>query len=310
MQVERRNGRAVVEHRDIVGKWRDDGRKARVDAHEHTGGVACDERNVAHVLNGIAEALLGIEHDGLAGERLGPGPLRTATAQRIHRRAAHLPAELVRPPAGSEVAHGEARHAGVELRFGVVGVDRDRLLGACKRRMKATEILQRVAAIDQCGGVPRRDDQHPLGGRKRFRVAVQLGQDAAAGVERVGRSPRDAQRPVDELEAPLLASCTCHAAWRGDSGASKQSGIELQNAGVDFLGFGELALRLMQLHRSRDPLREELLSFWFLLCVLRLPSFHGPAGSSTPAERIAHRRVRTIFAQCTNLLVTRRPGGY
>jgi hypothetical protein len=44
---------------------------------------------------------------------------------------------------------------------------------------------------------------HPRSGRKRFLVATQLGQDAAAGVERVSRSRRDADSLVDERERLL-----------------------------------------------------------------------------------------------------------
>src|SRR6185437_13835515 len=76
VQVKFRNRRTVVEHRDIVGKRREDGNERRVDDHEHAGSAARDERNVAHELNRVAEALFQIKHDGLAGEWLPPGPLR------------------------------------------------------------------------------------------------------------------------------------------------------------------------------------------------------------------------------------------
>ena len=48
----------------------------RLHLEDHFGAKCCDERRIAHKLNGIAEALLGKKQDGLALDRHRAVPAR------------------------------------------------------------------------------------------------------------------------------------------------------------------------------------------------------------------------------------------
>ncbi|WP_249191203.1 hypothetical protein [Burkholderia vietnamiensis] len=72
---------------------------------EHDGGAAIvREARVAAELQRVAEALLRVQQQRAAGERCVAGPLRAARVTPVQRHVGGVPARLVQPPAGREVA--------------------------------------------------------------------------------------------------------------------------------------------------------------------------------------------------------------
>ncbi|MDN7924358.1 hypothetical protein [Burkholderia vietnamiensis] len=72
---------------------------------EHDGGAAIvREARVAAELQRVAEALLRVQQQRAAGERCVGGPLRAARMTPVQRHVGGVPARLVQPPAGREVA--------------------------------------------------------------------------------------------------------------------------------------------------------------------------------------------------------------
>jgi hypothetical protein len=134
-------GQPLAARDDVDAGHAGDERDQRPAHLEHELAAARrDQRDVAQELDGVAEALLGMQQDGLAGERLA-APLRLREIAR--RQVADAPARLVFFPAGREVAALEQHDPLARDRLGVVGLRR---LGGAEfreRLVEPFEILQR-----------------------------------------------------------------------------------------------------------------------------------------------------------------------
>ena len=94
----------------------------------HRAGARGEQRQVARELQRVAETLLGLHIDVLAGEALAlPGPLRKARALALAR--AQPPFVFV--PALAEIAAHQQQDAESGMRIGVLRRERD---GAAQRR--------------------------------------------------------------------------------------------------------------------------------------------------------------------------------
>jgi hypothetical protein len=192
----------------------------RLNLQNHARAKARDQWCIADELDRVAEALLGMEQDGLAAERLIAEPQRRQKASAVPRERGGLPARFVAAPSGEEIAQRQLDKASHEPPFGKIRLacqrppkqpqglarpieppQRDCLIGeeprliggkpqsrlvACDRLPRAIELEQRVAAIAErihMGGIER---HHAVKASERVGGATKMHERHPAPVERVG----------------------------------------------------------------------------------------------------------------------------
>jgi hypothetical protein len=203
MQVEGRQRVAARHHRD-AGDAGGERHQRLLDLQHHL--AADNQRHVAQELDAVAQALLGVQQDGPAGERLA-APLRLGEVAR--RQVADTPARLVLVPAGREVAAQELEHALAGRRHGVVGIERARLAKAREGLVHAVEVLEREAEVEVGDGKARRQRDGPAAcgfGVRRMADGAQCVPQIGIGLGVVGLELGPAAKmPGRFLEPPQLA---------------------------------------------------------------------------------------------------------
>src|ERR1700689_4156833 len=104
-----------------------------MDAEQHFGAARGNERHVARELDEIAHALLGHQEDGLTPQILVSAPYRFRAVAEQRTEILSFPAVLVLLPALAKVAETQPRNRGIEVRFGIFRLERDRCGKACQR---------------------------------------------------------------------------------------------------------------------------------------------------------------------------------
>ena len=119
---------------------------------EDSAGLRGHERDVAEELERVAEALLGVEENGAAGEG-GAVPLGLAEIAAEGEEVAALPAPFVLWPAGGKIATVEEEEGEIAVGIGVVGLEGDGLAIGSGSVVEAGEIAEGVAEVIVSGGV-------------------------------------------------------------------------------------------------------------------------------------------------------------
>ena len=120
-----------------------------LDLHHDACVARRDQRHVTAELNGIAESLLAVEQDRLAGDIVLPKPERLRKFVRWDSRGGSLAAPLIFDPSTLEVAGDEARQALEKMRVGMVRTQRNRSIVTRQRLIEPLQVVQRNAAIGQ-----------------------------------------------------------------------------------------------------------------------------------------------------------------
>ena len=118
---------------------------------EHDLGAGCGEdRHIARELDRVAEPLLGMKQHGLARQRIFAEPQRLAAAL-LRRHAGAAPAPFVVGETALILAEREQSQRLVEMRVGVILLDRQHFAIAGDGFVIAIELRQRLAAIEPGG---------------------------------------------------------------------------------------------------------------------------------------------------------------
>src|SRR6202012_35475 len=111
-----------------------------------------DEVRITAELEGIAQALFGVQQDSLAVKRLTvPSGLPEDARAAVH--FAEAPARLVSRPTAFPIAQAKLRERQVVGRAGMVGIAFDGAFVSAQRLLHAAHIEQRVSAVRGCGAI-------------------------------------------------------------------------------------------------------------------------------------------------------------
>ncbi len=261
VQVERRQRIAARDDLDPGGGHHE--RTERLlNLENDVAAAGGHERQEAQELDGVAEALLGVQQDGLAVERLA-APLRLRKIAR--RQVADIPARLVFLPPGREVAAQKVQHAFARGRHAVVRIERARAAKARERLVHAAHVLQREPEVEVRDRKLRRErDRAAAGGFRLFRLPEgaqrvrEVGMGFGIARPQLGRAAKLFGR---FLEPSLLAQRRAQVVAR-----LHVAGGELDHAAVARLGIAvalgfaqeiaELIMRLEEIGIEPDGLAE------------------------------------------------------
>ena len=138
---------ATADHRRHAVEARQQLLELRLHLEHDLGAGARQHRRVAHELDGVAQALLGVQQDGLVRQAAfaEPGPL---AKPRLGVHSGALPAPFILLKAAPVVADGEQSKRLVEVRVGIVRRQLQRLSISVERLAVTIERHQRETEID------------------------------------------------------------------------------------------------------------------------------------------------------------------
>ena len=174
MQIERWQRVASCEHRgrafDLGEQWL----QLALDAQQHLGALVGDALCVAAELDGVAEALLGLQQDPLAFDRLvadpnGAGDLVVGVGE-----FGHVPARVVVAPALFIATHQQQADTAIHPGGDDARCQRECPVIAGNGVVMAMQALQRVATVTDRGGILRRQLDCAIIGGEGPVVALEL----------------------------------------------------------------------------------------------------------------------------------------
>ena len=193
MQVEGRQPVAARDERCHAGQPRQQARQRRLHL-QHDPRAGADQRHVAAELQGVAEALLGMQQDDDAiPDRLAV-PQRRGEAPGVAGEVPGLPPPLIVLPALRQPP-GQQQHIGeVAVRLGEARPQAQRLAVARLGLRRLAEVPRDGAEIVVCVRIVRPQAQGVAVGRGRFHRLAELAQGVAEIAMRLGIVRPEAQR--------------------------------------------------------------------------------------------------------------------
>ena len=186
MQIESGKGTALRHHLRRAAERCHQRLQRFLDFENHLRAARRDQRHITAELDAIAQALLAVNQDSLAGDRVPavPGGLRKIPLHRDDR--VLLPAPLVVRPAALEVAGQQPQRGRVAMGHDVPGPQSQGAVIACQRFLISLQLPQDLAAIVVRIGMIWAQRNGAIVARQRFLVALQRLQSVTAVVQRVG----------------------------------------------------------------------------------------------------------------------------
>ncbi len=206
VQVESRQGLALGEHLVHALQAPHQRLQRRVDLDQHPRAARRDQGRIAAELQHVAEALFGVQQDGLAVQLLVAAPERRveSAALQVGAHVAVVPARLEQGKALGIVAEAEVGEAAVGLDLGRGRIQRDRPLEALHRLGQPAQAAQGVAAVAVGARVVRLAPQHLVIADDRLLRPGEVEQGVAAVQVRVGEVGRELQRRLARREGRLI----------------------------------------------------------------------------------------------------------
>ena len=186
MDIERRQGAAARNNLRRPGETAHQLHKRRAHLQDHARAARGDQRRIAAEMDRIAEALLAVQQDGLAGDVALAQPQRLRKIALRRRHVGLLPAPLIFEKAPREIA-GEKPHQGlIAMRDNILRQQRQRARRTGEGLVIAIELFEDLAAIVERVAVIRPQRQQLVITGERLVEPFEIMQGVAAIVERVG----------------------------------------------------------------------------------------------------------------------------